>query len=198
MLVGQDDAPFLGGEVRVASKATGRDFGILPAVDHVVEHANRDHPDRTLHPPTLADYGARLDDPAIRVYLPRDDFGDTDPGTVTASMSGLDVDALRSVAGGRLQLITANSERGRVLAETRFSWVYEYLQTEGGASAFFAPGEKGIFAVQGLGYGSNWALLGYGLRWELASGWTAYTHYDAQANMQQMFHIGSAGVGYAW
>ena len=64
--------------------------------------------------------------------------------------------------------------------------------------AFFMPGEKGIFAVQGLRYGANWAIVGGGLRWEFADGWSAYAGYDAQVNGQQLFHIGSGGLGYAW
>jgi hypothetical protein len=153
---------------------------------------------RTLEPDALALHAVPLDEQRVRVHLPANDFAETGPGTVTASMSGLDVDALRSVAGGRLQWITAGGERSRVLAEARLSWLFEYLQSDAGATAFFAPGDKGIFAVQGLSYGSNWALVGCGVRWELSAGLSVYAHYDLQYNPLQLFHIGSSGLAYAW
>jgi hypothetical protein len=139
-----------------------------------------------------------IDGDSLHLPLPREDFEDTGPGTLKLSMSGLDVDADRSVAGGRAQLVTADNERGRWALESRLAWLFEYLQSDATAAAFFKPGDKGIFAVQGLGYGSNWAILGSGLRWQLIEGWSGYAGYDAQFNSQQLFHIGSAGVDYAW
>lgn len=143
-------------------------------------------------------YDDKFDVDSLRVHLPANDFADSGPGTLKPSVSGLDVDSDRSVAGGRLQLTAADDERGRLLIETRLSWMFEYLQTDAARTAFFMPGQKGIFAVQGLSYGSNWALVGVGLRFELVGGWIAYAGYDAQLNSQQLFHIGSGGVAYAW
>lgn len=153
---------------------------------------------RRLEPGAVALRTAKLDEERLNVNLPADDFRETGPGTLAASMSGLDVDAVRSVAGGRIQLVTAASDRGRTVAEARLSWVFEYLQTDTNVTAFFAPGDKGIFAVQGLSLGSNWGLLGWGFRWEFLNGLSAYAHYDAQANSQRLFHIGSGGIAYAW
>jgi hypothetical protein len=139
-----------------------------------------------------------LDDNSLHVYLPADDFAETGPGAVKFAVAGLDVDTQRSVAGGLVHLITAANGRSRAMAEARMSWLFEYLQTEAVATAFFAPGDKGIFAVQGLSYGSNWLLLGGGLRWELSDRWSAHAGYDAQVNSQQLFHIGSGTFRYAW
>lgn len=140
----------------------------------------------------------QVDDESLHVFLPAHDFAETGPGAIKMSFSGLDVDSLRSVAGGRMQLIAATSERGRLLTEARLAWLYEYLQTDASETAFYSPGDKGIFAVQGLSYGSNWALIGWGVRWELFNGWSAAAHYDAQANQLQLFHIGSGSFLYAW
>jgi hypothetical protein len=148
-----------------------------------------------LGPPLAASY---LDEDLPRLDLPRNDFADTGPGTLTVSMAGLDVDAVRSVAGGRAQWVAGEDERGRLLVEGRLSWLYEYLQTDAAATLFFMPGDQAIFAVQGLSYGSNWALVGAGLRFELVDGWSAFAGYDAQANGRQLFHIGSAGLRYTW
>jgi hypothetical protein len=197
LLVARAESSFLTADARWS----GDPGNAPPEFFRMAQAASNDRASRAatgaLSRPGLAPYAARLDQP-LDVYLPANDFSDTGPGTVTASMSGLDVDALRSVAGGRVQWVTADDERGRVLVEARLSWLFEYLQTDSGATAFFAPGDKGIFAVQGLSYGSNWALVGYGVRWELAGGLSAYAHYDAQANQQQLFHIGSTGIAYAW
>ena len=139
-----------------------------------------------------------LDADSLHVYLPADDFAETGPGAVQFAVAGLDVDAQRSVAGGMIHLITASNGRSRALAEARMSWLFEYLQTEASATPFFAPGDKAIFAVQGLAYGSNWLLLGGGLRWELSDRWSAHAGYDAQVNSQQLFYIGSGTFRYAW
>jgi Autotransporter beta-domain len=139
-----------------------------------------------------------VDAEALQVHLPANDFADDGPGTVKFAMSGLDVDAQRSVAGGRVHMIAAANQRSRSLVEARMSWLFEYLQTESGSTSFFAPGDKGIFAMQGLNYGSNWLLLGGGVRWELSERMSAHAGYDAQVNSQQMFYIGSGTFRYAW
>jgi hypothetical protein len=40
--------------------------------------------------------------------------------------------------------------------------------------------------------------IGGGLRYELASGWQFCGQYDAQVNTQQVFHVGSGDLQYAW
>jgi len=154
--------------------------------------------DATLSARSPTFYHQSIASDGLRLRLPPNNFEEDGPGTIKPSMAGLDVDSDRSIAGGRVRLVAADDERGRLFIETRLTWLFEYLQTDGSASAFFRPGDKGLFAVQGLGYGSNWAILGAGLRWELVAGWSAYAGYDAQSNRQQLFHIGSAGLDYAW
>jgi hypothetical protein len=184
--------PFLMADVRSAGRGADRGAIWLSAP------GNTNMRTVQLDADALSAYMRVQDNELPRLDLPRDDFADTGPGTTTLSMAGLDVDSDRSVAGGRAQWIAAEDERGRVLLEARLSWLFEYLQTEVAAAPFFTPGEKAIFAVQGLNYGSNWALLGTGLRFELLDGWSAFAGYDAQANSRQVFHIGSTGLGYSW
>jgi hypothetical protein len=191
LFVARRDAPFLTADARAAESVPAGWQVPLASTPRRLPQAQS----AQLRPQA---FSLRAFESPVAVILPHHDFADSGPGTLDASMSGLDVDALRSVAGARMQLVAAEDERGRVLAETRLSWLFEYLQTEAGEAAFFAPGEKGIFAVQGLNYGSNWLLLGWGFRFELPGGLTAYTHYDAQANAAEVFHIGSGGFGYAW
>lgn len=136
----------------------------------------------------------------LYLRIPKKDYADTGPGTTHFSVAGLDADWQRSVVGGRVQWIGAEDEQTRFLVESRLLWLCEFVQTQGdaGVTAFFAPTDNGLFVVQGLSYGSNWALLGGSLRWELARGWSAYTTYDVQTNPLQMIQIGSTGLRYSW
>ncbi len=165
-----------------------------------------DAPDES-EPPSLAGTALRermlllADVPSaseLRVYLPKQDFANRGAGSLAFSVAGLDANSQRSVVGGRMQYTAAARDGDRLLSETRLLWLHEYLQSESGTTAFFSPGDRNVFAVQGLRYGNNWAILGTGFRWELADGWTAFTHYDAQANSQQVFYLGSGGVNFSW
>ena len=131
--------------------------------------------------------------------LPKEDFKELDEYRPKLTTCSLDANEQRSVVGGRLLVTRPLEERGKFHTEGRLLWLCEYLQSDGaGATAFFAPGDSNIFVTQGLSYGSNWALLGGRLRWDLIGGLSAFAGYDTQVNSQQMFHIGSTGLGYAW
>ncbi len=135
----------------------------------------------------------------LRVELPAEDFKELDEGRPRLTTASLDANEQRSVVGGRLLVTTPLAERGTLHSEARLLWLSEFLQVPGAnATAFFAPGDGAIFATQGLSYGSNWAMLGSRFRWELVGGLSAFAGYDNQFNSQQMFHIGSTGLGYAW
>ena len=195
----QAGSPLLIADARLASRSAARSaFRFDPSFDTVGDEKANDRGIAKLAGGSPIFYTHTIDDDTLHLNLPLDDFEETGPGTMKLSVTSLDIDLDRSVAGGRVQLVAADDQRGRLLIETRLSWLFEYLQTEATATAFFAPGDKAIFAVQGLSYGSNWAILGGGLRWELVDGWSAYAAYDAQVNRQQLFHIGSAGFDYAW
>jgi len=84
------------------------------------------------------------------------------------------------------------------LPEVRALWLHEFLDTDSVVNSFLAPIGGGSFAIQGLNLGRDWAIVGGGLRYELASGWQLYGNYDAQVNTQQVFHVGSGGLQYAW
>lgn len=131
--------------------------------------------------------------------LPREDFKELDEYRPKLTTASLDANEQRSVVGGRLLATTPFEERGKLHAEARLLWLCEFLQSDyAGTTAFFAPGDSNIFVTQGLSYGCNWALVGGRFRWELVGGLTAFAGYDTQLNSQQMFHIGSTGLGYSW
>ena len=135
----------------------------------------------------------------LHVELPTEDFKELDEGRPRLTTASLDANEQRSVVGGRLLVSTPLAERGKLHSEARLLWLSEFLQVPGAnVTAFFAPGDSAIFATQGLSYGSNWAMLGSRFRWELVGGLSAFAGYDNQFNSQQMFHIGSTGLGYAW
>jgi hypothetical protein len=141
----------------------------------------------------------RLFDAApLAIELPPEDFRELDEFSPRLTTSSLDANDQRSVVGGRLLKASPLKDGGRLNTEARLLWLCEFLQNENAPTAFFAPGDSAIFATQGLSYGSNWAMLGGRLQWELVGGLTAFAGYDTQLNSQQMFHIGSTGLKYAW
>lgn len=131
------------------------------------------------------------------IYLRQNNFTETGADSLNLAVSGIDVNSLRSLVGGRLQY-DRGLAGGRVLPELRALWLHEFLDTDAVVNSFFAPIGGGSFAIQGLNLGRDWAIVGGGLRYELASGWNLYANYDAQVNSQQVFHVGSGGMAYAW
>ena len=144
----------------------------------------------------LKQFGASA---ALPVALPAEDYKELNEGRPRLTTASLDANDQRSVVGGRILVTTPLEERGKLHSEARLLWLCEFLQAPGATTtAFFAPGDSAIFATQGLSYGSNWAMLGSRFRWELVGGLSAFAGYDNQFNSQQMFHIGSTGLNYAW
>lgn len=131
------------------------------------------------------------------IYLRQNNYTETGADSLNLSVSGIDVNSLRSLVGGRLQY-DRGLEGARLLPELRALWLHEFLDTDAVVNSFFAPIGGGSFAIQGLNLGRDWAIVGGGLRYELASGWQIYGNYDAQVNTQQVFHVGSGGVQLAW
>ena len=131
------------------------------------------------------------------IYLRQNNYTETGADSLNLYVGGIDANSLRSLVGGRLQYERGLSG-GRLLPEVRALWLHEFLDTDAVVNSFFAPIGGGSFAIQGLNLGRDWAVLGGGLRYELPSGWQLYANYDAQVNSQQVFHVGSGGVQYAW
>jgi hypothetical protein len=163
-----------------------------PCFDDYVEHS-------ILLPSFANVANLHLEQAELAVPLPPEDFKELDEYLPKLTTSTLDANDQRSVVGGRVLLITPLAEGGKLHTEGRLLWLCEYLQSPGAnTTAFFAPGDSAIYATQGLSYGSNWAMLGKRFRWELPSGLSVFAGFDAQINTQQMFHIGSTGLGYSW
>lgn len=134
----------------------------------------------------------------LMVELPPEDYRELAAELPRFAPSALDANDQRSVVGGRVLITRPWREAGRVHTEARMLWLCEFIKSETGPTSFFAPGDSNIFVTQGLRYGSNWALLGGRISWDLAGGLKAFAAYDAQVNSLEMFHIGSTGLGYTW
>jgi outer membrane autotransporter protein len=132
------------------------------------------------------------------IYLRQNGYTETGAETLNLNMSGIDANSLRSLIGTRLQYTQGTRLGHRLLPEVRALWLHEFLDTDVAVNSFFAPIGGGSFAIQGLDLGRDWAILGGGVRYELDSGWQMYFNYDAQVNTQQVFHVGSGGLQYAW
>ncbi len=135
----------------------------------------------------------------INIKLPPEDFEELDEFRPKLTTSSLDANDQRSVVGGRLLLHAPPEQESRFEAEVRLLWLCEYLQSPGAQNtAFFAPGDTAIFVTQGLHYGNNWAIFGKRFHWDFAGGLSTFAGFDTQVNSQQMIHIGSTGLRYAW
>ncbi len=135
---------------------------------------------------------------ALEVTLPREDFLEFDTDRPRLTTSALDADDQRSVVGGRLLTTRRWREAGCIETEARLLWLCEFIKCEAAPTAFFSPGTSNVFATQGFKYGSNWAMVGTRVRWQIAEGLSVFAGYDAQVNSLEMFHIGSTGLGYSW
>lgn len=134
----------------------------------------------------------------ITVELPPEDYRELEMELPRLAPSALDANDQRSVVGGRVVITRPWREASRMHTEARLLWLCEFIKSESGPTSFFSPGDSNIFVTQGMRYGSNWALLGGRISWDLAGGLKAFAAYDAQVNSLEMFHIGSTGLGYTW
>jgi uncharacterized protein with beta-barrel porin domain len=123
------------------------------------------------------------------IYLRQNDFTEFGGGGANLNVSGIDAHSLRSVLGGRL---APAQSRHNLRPEIRALWFHELLDISSDFQAYFAPvGPGQTFAVNGLGLGRDWAMLGGGASCSLGRGWSAYGGYDLMLNERQTFHVGS-------
>ncbi|HTN76169.1 MAG TPA: autotransporter domain-containing protein, partial [Pirellulaceae bacterium] len=132
------------------------------------------------------------------IYLRQNSLSETGGGVANLDVAGVDAGSLRGSLGGRASR-EFTTQRGLVLVpQVRAAWLHEFLETNTLINNRFGALGGGSFAVQGLDMGRDWALLGTGLGWHLTEQLTLTGNYDAQANANQVFHVGSANVQYVW
>jgi len=132
------------------------------------------------------------------IYLQQNGYTETGADSLNQQVNNLDTNSFRSLLGTRW-LFAQGIEAGRRLSpELRALWLHEYLDSQASVNSVFAPVGGGSFAVQGVNLGRDWAILGGGLRWQLAGGWNIYGNYDTQVNTRQVFHVGSCGLEFVW
>ena len=112
--------------------------------------------------------------------------------------------SLRSLLGSRLAW-DHNTEQGRILTlDVHGIWMHEFLKdTYSPITAQFSnPGlanfeSNATYTVNGVDFGKNYAIIGAGANWNLGSV-RLFGGYDLQANSQQTFHTGNAGLAVCW
>jgi uncharacterized protein with beta-barrel porin domain len=132
------------------------------------------------------------------LYVRQNSFTETGAGVMDLKVAGIDANSLRSLIGVRLAGNSWYVNDRPITPVARALWLHEFLSTNTGINAQFAPIGGTNFAVTGTSLGRDWAILGAGLNWNLGRGWQTYANYDAQVNVQQTFHIGSGGFQYSW
>jgi outer membrane autotransporter protein len=133
------------------------------------------------------------------IYVRQNAFTETGAAAANLAMPGVDTHSFRSVAGARVLAEGTNRKGLSLRPEWRALWLHEFLETNSGFDTYFSEvGGSTSFAVNGLGMGRDWAVLGGGLNCDLTCQWSTYANYDLMLNEQSTFHIGSGGVQYAW
>ena len=131
------------------------------------------------------------------IYLRQNEFTETGAAAANLAVPGIDTHSFRSVLGTRIFGQSFRQDRS-ITPELRALWLHEFLDTETGFTTFFSGVGGGSFAINGLGLGRDWAVLGTGLKSQLTHNWSTYADYDLMLNDQTTFHIGSGGVQYTW
>jgi outer membrane autotransporter protein len=133
------------------------------------------------------------------IYVRQNGFTETGAAAANLAVPGINTHSFRSVFGSRLFAQDARVAGRYLTPELRTLWLHEFLETETGFSTFFSEvGGGNSFAINGLGLGRDWAVLGGGMNCDLTCNWSAYADYDLMLNDQTTFHIGSGGVQYLW
>ncbi|MGE3641918.1 MAG: autotransporter domain-containing protein, partial [Pirellulales bacterium] len=133
------------------------------------------------------------------IYVRQNGFTETGAAAANLAVPGINTHSLRSVLGSRLFSQQAEWRDRCFAPQFRALWLHEFLQTETSFSTFFSQiGGGNTFAIDGLGMGRDWAVLGPGVNCDLGCNWSAYGNYDLMLNDQTTFHIGSGGVQYVW
>jgi outer membrane autotransporter protein len=132
------------------------------------------------------------------IYVRQNGFTETGAAAANLAMPGVDTHSLRGVLGSRVFGQSAHRYGRSIRPEVRALWLHEFLETESSFSTFFSGTGGTPFAINGLGMGRDWAVLGGGLNCDLTCQWSTYANYDLMLNDQTTFHIGSGGVQYTW
>ena len=133
------------------------------------------------------------------IYVRQNGFTETGAAAANLAVPGINTHSLRSVLGSRLFSQQAQLANRYFAPQLRALWLHEFLETETGFSTFFSEvGGGNSFAINGLGMGRDWAVLGGGVNCDLSCNWSIYADYDLMLNDQTTFHIGSGGVQYLW
>jgi outer membrane autotransporter protein len=134
------------------------------------------------------------------IHFRQNGFTETGAAAANLAVPGINTNSLRSAIGTRLFSKNDRLDGICFTPEFRALWLHEFLETETGFNTFFSEvgSGAGSFAINGLGMGRDWGVLGTGLNCDFGCNWSAYTNYDLMLNDQAMFHIGSGGVQYLW
>lgn len=124
---------------------------------------------------------------------------ETGAGALNLSVGAVDTNSLRSILGGRWAWYAMKAVDGVIVVPVlRAAWIHEFLDTHNSVNARFNTTGGAGFTVAGADLGSDWALLGTGLKLHVNESLSVFADYDAQVNDRHVSHTGSGGLELQW
>lgn len=133
------------------------------------------------------------------IYLRQEAFVESRADELNLDVDGSNLNSFRGLLGSRLVRRLGDRSTNPATLSFRTIWMHEFLQdTTGLVSTGFASGPGPSFAIRGLDLGRDWVVLGPGCTYTVRDHVSLFANYDLQFNSQQVFHVGSGGVQFAW
>jgi len=145
-------------------------------------------------------YGAWNLRPMVAVqytYLQQDAFTETGAPGANLAVDRMETNSLRSYLGLHANRDLCTNRGWGLRPEARATWVHEYLDSDSILVGNFGVPGVPAFAIAGLDYGRDWALLGVGLTADFAR-LNVFANYDIQVNERNTYHLGWGGVEFVW
>lgn len=131
------------------------------------------------------------------IYVRQSNVAETGANALDLNVGGVDLDALRTILGGRLVAQLQTSRLGTPDLEFRTYWIHELLDEAATIDAQLA-GTSSAFRVRGVDLGRDWVVLGPGVNWRIGDNCRLFADYDLHFNSALAYHTGSGGVEFTW
>ena len=126
-----------------------------------------------------------------------DGFTETGASNLNLSYGDQDHDSLQSLLGVRASKVIRTASGMLIVPEVRVGWEHELLDDEPEISATFAGG-GGAFTTKGAEHGSDTAVFGLGVKFEVTDQFHAFADYNGRISADQDTHGISAGLRYKY
>lgn len=131
------------------------------------------------------------------IYVRQENVAETGADSLDLALGGVDLDALRTIVGGRLAAQLQSARLGMPDLEFRTFWIHELLDEAATVDAQLS-GAGSAFRVRGIDLGRDWIVLGPGINWRVGNNCRLFADYDLHFNSALAYHSGTGGVEVTW